>query len=317
MQRRTFIGALGALSLAGAGTAARAAETIAIEAADAAGRWKRVTLPASPQRLAVADFAVLDTLDAWGLGGRIKGLTKMQKLPYAAKYFAKDNGIAYLGSLREVNLEGLMDLSPDVIFASARLRRRFGELSRIAPVVSLPVDWNLGDAASCERITTSLGTLFGREVEAEKAIADARARIARLREKARGHTALVGLVTSAHVNLLGDKARCSVIGREIGFTNLAAGANATHGSESSFELIMKLDPEYLFVLDRDSAIGREGAKLARDVLDNELIRGTRAARENKIVYLDAPAWYLAEGGVRAMDRMLGDIERALSGAAAS
>lgn len=75
-------------------------------------------------------------------------------------------------------------------------------------------------------------------------------------------------------------------------------ANATHGVESSFELILKLNPEYFFVLDRD-------------VLDNELIASTRAARQKKIIYLNAAAWYLSEGGVQSMNLMLDDVAGAL------
>ena len=82
---------------------------------------------------------------------------------------------------------------------------------------------------------------------------------------------------------------------------------------SSFELILKLNPEYFFVLDRDSAIGRQGAKLARDVLDNELIASTRAARQKKIIYLNAAVWYLSEGGVQSMNLMLDDVAGGFGG----
>lgn len=312
MQRREMLEALGALSLLAAAPGAFAAgKTVTVQAADSAGKLHPVAVPFDPKRIAVADFAVLDTLDAWGLGKRVAGLTKQQRLPSCAKYFEKKNGIEDLGSLREIDLERLMSLEPDAIFASARLRRKFAELGKIAPVVSLPVDWEAGDVASFIRITETLGSIFGKEAQAKADIARVKARIAKIAKAAKGKTALIGMVTSAHVNLLGDKARCSVIGRELGFKNLAVGANATHGSESSFELILKLNPEYLFILDRDSAIGRQGAKLARDVLDNEIIASTRAAKEKKIVYLSAGAWYLGEGGVGSMNVMLDDVARGL------
>lgn len=313
MQRRDLLaGLLAAGTAFAAMQPARSAapEGVTILSADASGKLTPATVPLNPRHLAVADFAVLDTLDAWGLGERVVGVPKAQRLPYLAKYFSSD-GPADIGSLRELDLERLMALEPDAIFVSARLRKRIPELSRIAPVVCLPVDWAGGILPSFERITETLGRIFGKEPQAQAAIASARARAARIREAAAGGTALVGLVTSAHVNLLGDKARCSLIGNELGFRNVAEGANATHGSESSFELMVKLDPDYLFVLDRDSAIGRKGASLARDVLDNELVRRMRAWRENHVVFLTAEAWYLAEGGVKAMDIMLDDVARAL------
>ena len=113
------------------------------------------------------------------------------------------------------------------------------------------------------------------------------------------------------MNLLGNAARCSIIGNEFGFKNVAQKANANHGNEASFELLLKLNPDYFFVLDRDSAIARPGAKLAKDILNNELVNKTKAAQNGHIVYLTPSAWYLAEGGYTAMNIMFSDVEKAV------
>ena len=87
---------------------------------------------------------------------------------------------------------------------------------------------------------------------------------------------------------------------------------ATHGNEASFETIVSLDPDYIFVMDRDAAIGTEGAQLAREIMDNELVQSMRAAQDNHIVYLEHPnVWYTAEGGITALDYMLADLEQGL------
>ena len=297
------------------GPAAAEEKTITITACDPAGKPLAVTLPYDPQRIAVADLAALDTLNAWGLGKRIVGLTKAEKLPYLGDYFKPDNGITNLGSLREIDFEALMAAEPDVILISGRLRRKFADLQKIAPVVYLPIDWQNGVFRSFEHNTRVLASVFGREKRAEADIARLRSEITDLAKAVNHRTALVGMVTASHVNLLGDKARCSLIGNEMGFENLAKDADATHGSEASFEYLLKLNPEYFFVLDRDSAIGREGAKLAADVLDNELIASTRAKKEGKIIYVNPQAWYLGEGGIRSMEIMIDDVRRALKGAA--
>lgn len=44
-----------------------------------------------------------------------------------------------------------------------------------------------------------------------------------------------------------------------------AAVTATHGNESSFETIVSLGPDYIFVMDRDVAIGTEGAQLAQEI----------------------------------------------------
>ena len=89
-------------------------------------------------------------------------------------------------------------------------------------------------------------------------------------------------------------------------------ADASHGNESSFETVLAENPAYIFVMDRDAAIGTDGAQLAREIVENELIMGTDAYRNGHIVYLAHPAvWYTAEGGIHALDLMLQDMENAL------
>ncbi|MDO4322113.1 MAG: ABC transporter substrate-binding protein [Lachnospiraceae bacterium] len=90
------------------------------------------------------------------------------------------------------------------------------------------------------------------------------------------------------------------------------GGTATHGNEASFELIVSLNPDYIFVMDRDAAIGTDGAQLARDIMENELVMGTDAYNNGNLVYLENPAvWYTAEGGITALDTMLSDLEASL------
>ena len=66
---------------------------------------------------------------------------------------------------------------------------------------------------------------------------------------------------------------------------------AGHGQAISFEFILKTNPDWLFVLDRDAAIGREGASASK-LLDNPLVNATKAAKKKQIVYLNSANWYL-------------------------
>ena len=87
---------------------------------------------------------------------------------------------------------------------------------------------------------------------------------------------------------------------------------STHGNEASFEFVVERNPEYIFVMDRDAAINTEGAQLAQEIVENELVMGTDAYKNGHIVYLEHPAvWYTAEGGINALDIMLQDLEGAL------
>lgn len=286
------------------------ASVVHVESLNGASQPIEVEVPADPKRVAVIDAAALDMLDHWGLAERIVAMPKATPVPFLTDRF-KDDAVRDIGTLKEVDMEGLMASEPDVIFISGRLAKKYDELSRIAPVIYLSPDRTIGSFASFEKNLLNVARIFGKEAAAKADIASLSARIQAIREKAAGASALVGLVTASHVNLLGDQARCSLIGREFGFKNIAQKANANHGNEASFELLLKLNPDWLFVLDRDSAIARPGAKLAADILDNEMVGHMKAKQAGRIVYLTPAAWYLAEGGPQAMDLMVGDVEKAL------
>lgn len=92
----------------------------------------------------------------------------------------------------------------------------------------------------------------------------------------------------------------------------SAGVTPTHGNEVSFEAIVALNPDYIFVMDRDSAISATGAQLAQEIMENELVMKTDAYRNGNLVILENPGiWYLAEGGITALGIMLSDLEKAL------
>lgn len=92
----------------------------------------------------------------------------------------------------------------------------------------------------------------------------------------------------------------------------SSGSTPTHGNEVSFETIVALNPEYIFVMDRDSAINATGAQMAQEIMENELVMKTDAYQNGNLVILENPGiWYLAEGGITSLGIMLDDLESAL------
>ena len=287
-------------------------ETVTISALNGSNETVELEVPYNPQRIAILDMAALDILDALGVGDRVVG-TADTSLEYLQSYIGGD--IANLGTIKEADLEAVMAAEPDVIFIGGRLATSYDALSEIAPVVYLTADTELGVVESVRRNAATIASIFGLEAEVEGLMADFDARIAALQEFAAGKTAIVGMCTSGGFNVLGNDGRCSIIGREIGFDNIGVDANidtSTHGNEASFEFIVEKAPEYIFVMDRDAAIGTDGAKLAQEIMENELVMGTEAYQNGNIVYLANPAvWYTAEGGITALDIMLSDLESQL------
>ena len=294
-----------------------APQTITISTLNGNRETMELAVPYDPQRIAVLDMASLDILDRLGVGDRVVG-SATTALDYLQAYVTNEE-IANLGTIKEADLEAVMASEPDVIFIGGRLSSSYDALSEIAPVIYLATDTEIGVVESVRQNATTIASLFGMEAEVDALMADFDARIAALAAFAEGQNAIVGLCTSGSFNVLGSDGRCSMISVEIGFDNLGDGdVTSTHGNESSFELIVELNPDYIFVLDRDAAIATEGAKLAQEIVENELVMETDAYKNGHIVYLAHPTvWYTAEGGITALDIMLQDLESALGVSAAA
>lgn len=285
-------------------------ETVTIKSLNADQVEADLEVPYDPQRIAILDMASLDILDALGVGDRVVG-SASTSLDYFQEYVTDEN-VLNLGTIKEADMEAVMESEPDVIFIGGRLSSLYNELSEIAPVVYLSTDTEAGVVESVKKNAETIASMFGLEDKVEELMADFDGRIEKLAAFAEGKNAIVGLCTSGSFNVLGNDGRCSIIGREIGFENVGVEADidtSTHGNEASFEYIVEKNPEYIFVMDRDAAIGTDGAQLAKDIVENELVKGTDAYKNGNIVYLAHPAvWYTAEGGVTALDLMLQDLE---------
>ena len=291
-------------------------KTITIKSYDGNKNIIDVEVPYNPQRIAILDFPSLDILAALEKTDRVVGSADTS-IEYLSAYTKKD-GVANIGTIKEADLEAIMESEPDVIFIGGRLATVYESLKEIAPVVYLGIDSDLGVVESVRSNATTIASMFGEEEKVADLMADFDQRIATLQEVAKDKKAIIGMTTSGSFNLLANEGRCTIIGNEIGFNNIGApveeqgGSSATHGNEASFELVASLNPDYMFILDRDSAIGAEGAQLAQQIIENELVKGTDTYKNGNIVYLANPAvWYTAEGGITALDIMLSDLESAL------
>ncbi len=306
---------LAACSTSGATTISSSAQedtpnTISVPTLNANKAETTVDVVYDPQRIAVLDMASLDILDALGVGDRVVG-SASTSMDYLQSYMT--DSVANLGTIKEADLEAIMACDPDVIFIGGRLAESYDALSEIAPVIYLSVDTEVGVVESVSNNARTVASLFGLESQVDTLVSGFEARIDALSQAAQGQTAIVGMVTSGSFNILGNDGRCSIIGREIGFENIGVDntlSTSTHGNEASFEFVVEKNPNYIFVLDRDAAIATEGAKLAQEIMENELVMGTDAYQDGHIVYLSHPSvWYTAEGGITALDLMLQDLEQ--------
>ena len=140
------------------------ASGVEIETLNAKNDLVKLEIPTNPKRVAVADMAVLDTMDALGLGDRVVALTKAQKVYYLEKY-NENKDIANIGTVKEVDLEALMMSEPDVIFIGTRLVAQYDKLSQIAPVVQLGIDYKNGTFESVKKNIKTIAQIFEVNVE--------------------------------------------------------------------------------------------------------------------------------------------------------
>lgn len=310
--------AIAATALAVSTAAFAADETVTIRTLNSSRTMSDVQVKKNPQRLAMLDLATLDIIDALGLGDLVVGVPGT-RLDYLQKYMDTAK-IPNLGTIKNPNLEKIMAVEPDVIFAGLRLFRNYDALNEIAPTVILINDTSIGLIESMKSNINQIASLFDMGDKADEFMSKFDERIAAIREISKGKTAIVALVTSGGFNILGKDGRCSMISNEAGFTNIGLEGvqkkgdkskvtTSTHGNEASFEFVLSKNPDYIFVMDRDAAIGAQGEKLAKEIVENELIMKTDAYKNGHIVYLAHPAvWYTAEGGITALDIMLKDLE---------
>lgn len=292
--------------LAGAGFAApmtASADDITIQTA-----LGEVSLAAQPERVIVFDVASLDTLAA--LGVEPLGVPRWSYSGYLDAFNA--DRFEKVGSLQEPDLEAVNALEPDLIIIGGRSRTQHGALSGIAPTIDMTVDPDRF-LASVEERTRDLAALFGKEAEAEVLIGKLQTSIAELKEKTgvveRG---LVVLTTGNNMSAYGPGSRFGMLHSDFGVRPAREDLDtATHGEAISFEFIAEVNPDWLFVVDRDAAIGR-GAAAA--MLDNELVARTDAWRNGNVIYLTPATWYVIGGGIQAMQHNVDELNEAFSAA---
>ncbi len=254
-----------------------------------------VSLEKTPSRIVAFDLASLDTLSA--LGVDVAGVPAGNKPDYLSKYESAD--VAKVGSLFEPDYEAVAELKPDLIIVAGRSSAKFADLQKIAPTIDLTTraDNFLADAQNNVR---TLGKIFGKQTEADALLSKLAASTSDLKARAgdKGKALLV-LTTGGKMSSFGPGSRFGMLFSDYGFTAAEAeGTKGTHGRPASFEYISETNPEWLFIIDRDAAIGREGA--AKKMLDNELVNQTKAAKDGHVVYLNSVSWYLIGGGITAM-----------------
>lgn len=294
-------------------------DTIMIQALNENSEKVELEVPYKPQRIAILDMPALDIIDALGVGEYIVGSASVS-IEYLAEYDPTTNDtIMNLGTVKTADLESVAACNPDIIFIGGRLSAMYQELEAIAPVVYLAVDYEKGIVESTKANAQTIASIFGKENEVEALFNGFQPRIDTLNEVLKDKDVLLGMYNANALALMGTNSQLNMIVKELGANNLSEKVknedNATHGEEASWETIMQLNPEYMFILDRSRATQANDKNVmgVQEVIENDLMKELDVYKNKKIIYFieHANVWYTSTGGVQALDTMLSDLEDAL------
>ena len=286
------------------------AETITVT--DALGEEE---VPLNPKSVVVFDMGVLDTLDTLGVDA-VTGVAKGGAVPSYLEKYASDD-YETVGDLFEPDLEAIPRAEPDLIIVGGRSAPMHDTLEKTfegVPVLDMSVD----QAAYLESSRTNILTLAGifeKTDEAEEILAEYDERIADLKTaSADAGKALVLLTSGGEVTAYSVNSRFGFLHDDFGVapaTGELGDSESRHGEAVSFEFVRKTNPDLLYVVDRDAAIGEEG-KSAEEILDNALVAKTTAWKNDKVTYVDAEAWYIVVGGLTSLGTLIEDVEKSLT-----
>ncbi|MDN5708643.1 MAG: siderophore ABC transporter substrate-binding protein [Planococcus sp. (in: firmicutes)] len=262
----------------------------------------------NPEKVVVFDFGILDTLDQLGVES-VAGVAQ-GNIPTYLEQYEDTEKYENIGTLKEADFEAIHAMDPDLIIISGRQAEMYNEFSDIAPTIHLGVD----TTDYMNSFTTNMetvGEIFGKEAEVEEELAAINEQIEGIKAKTAtsDEKGLIVLANEGKVSAYGAASRFGIIHDVFGVKQADEGIEAsTHGQSITYEYILDTNPDMMFVVDRNAAVGNDAS--AKDSLENELVQKTNAYQNDKIIYLDPDYWYLSGGGLQSISEMVNAIESA-------
>lgn len=262
--------------------------------ASAASAQSNVELKESSQRPVVYDLATLDTMQALGIP--VAGVPKAQFPAYMAGY--GDAKYTVAGTLFQPDYEALSQIKPDLIIVGGRSAAKQDVLSKIAPTL----DFSVKPATmlqDIERNITQIADMYGKQEQGKALVARIKSEVAELNQLAA--KAQPGVLLMA----INERIMPQAPGARFGFLFDVLGAKsqltakdipARGGPAFTFDDLAKLQPEWIYVIDRNTGVGAAagGGEIipSTKVFDNDKVKSTPAGQKGQIVFLDPKGWYL-------------------------
>jgi len=247
-----------------------------ITVTDAGG--KQVTLPQNVKSIVVCCYGgVTHELAALGVQDKIVAQPDMKKFPVLASMYPEFNGLPFVGSFDDVNVEEILKLKPDVVINSVTSNKGNGALEN-AGITVLQALTGKGNVEKVKTEFSTMGKAFGNPEQAEKLIGYWKEKIDILQkiesEITKKKKVYYMLGAETHTNgpgWWGDD-----------FIQTAGGINAAadlkDGRDTSIEQVVKWNPDVIILSEN------EGKYMAvNDILGDSQLQNINAIK-NKQVY---------------------------------
>ena len=265
------------------------------------------TIKTNPKKVVVFDMGTLDTMEQLGVEAEMAFPLKNRQ-----EYIEGYENAVNAGGLKEPDFETIHTFAPDVIFISGRQSDFYDDLNEIAPTVFVDLNYDtyLDDF---KRNVELIGDIFNKQDLAKEELAKIDDKIKAANEKTKDlqDKGLILMTTGGKLKAYPSKSRFGFIHDVLGFKEADENMykegeeRDTHGKEVSFEYVSSVNPDLLFVLDRDAAIGNnEDGKDSKSVIDNDLVNQTNAVKNGKVAFLSPGPWYIASGGLQSFNIMI-------------
>lgn len=271
-------------------------------------KYGEIEIPKNPENVVVLDYGALDTLDL--IGVEIDALPKKNLPQYLDKY--KDDKYVDLGGLKEFDLEKINELNPDLIIIEGRQEDYYEELSKIAPTLFIEGD-NTDFVKSVKDKSLILGKIFDKENMVEEELAKIDDEMSKVSEKVKEKNvdASVLFISDSSLSVYGEKSRFNIIYNEFGFKiNDPEVSDSNHGESISYEYILKSNPDYIFVIDKNVVTGTNN-NTAKELMENDLVKSTKSYENGNIVYLDSGVWYVGGAGIQSLNKRMSEINEVI------
>lgn len=268
-----------------------------------------IHVPKEPERIVVFDMGALDTLSFLNEEDRVVGLPQATIPHYLDEFM--DEKYENFGSLKEPEFEKIHAAQPDLIIISDRQMELYDQFKEIAPTVYFHIDTH-NYLGSFEQNATLLGEILNKENEVAAELENLNEQIDEIKLEAEetNETALIVLGTEGKVSAYGPNSRFGIIHDVFGIH--AADPNieeSTHGQSITFEYILETNPNIVYIIDRDLAIGMDSG--VQESFENDIIQKTDAYKNDRLLYLDGDIWYLAGGGLQSLSMMIEEISETI------